>query len=133
WFAEEAGCFGPRWFIEYEAAISVEQTGKEVAFLEQALGLNRGMRILDVPSGHGRHSIEFAKRGYTVVGVDINNFFLEQAQSEAENHKISASFLHADMRKLNFQNEFDLAVNLFTSLGYFDDESDDRKIFDGVY
>ena len=36
------------------------------------------------------------------------------------------------MRKLKFKNEFDAALNLFTSFGYFQKFSDDMKVLKGV-
>ncbi|PYS08451.1 MAG: methyltransferase, partial [Acidobacteria bacterium] len=45
-------------------AITPQETEQDVNFLETELGLVKGSRVLDIPCGNGRHSLEFAKRGY---------------------------------------------------------------------
>src|SRR5262249_6572110 len=42
----------------------------EARFAAQVLGLGPGARVLDMPCGHGRHSVELARRGVAVTGVD---------------------------------------------------------------
>ncbi len=52
-------------------------TAQEVEFLVQVLGLEPGMTVLDVGCGPGRHAVALAKRGISVVAVDISERFLE--------------------------------------------------------
>ena len=89
WFGEEAGFFGPGYLVAYEDILPVERTQQEAAFLEKALALQPGAKILDMPCGHGRHAVALAKRGYSVTGVDLNNFFLQKAKEAAENEGVS--------------------------------------------
>ena len=49
----------------------VEDTKKEVDFLIDQLKLQGNERILDLACGYGRHSLELARRGYDVTGIDI--------------------------------------------------------------
>lgn len=129
WFAEETGFFGPNYLLEYAEILPHEKTLAEINFLEQALSLQQGMTILDMPCGHGRHSIELAKRGYAVTGVDLNNFFLKKAQETAKIEGVDIRLLQGDMRKVTFENEFDVVLNLFTAIGYFDNDDDDQNVF----
>ena len=133
WFSEEAGFFGPKYLREYGEALTPERTLSEVDFVERILNLEPNNKILDVPCGHGRHSVELAKRGYDVTGVELNKFFLEVAQKAADEAKVSLQFKQEDMRELNFDAEFDVALNLFTAMGYFEDDEDDRKFMTGIY
>jgi SAM-dependent methyltransferase len=133
WFSEEAGFFGPEYLVEYEETLPHERTIAEVDFVEKTLGLKPGISILDVPCGHGRHSVELAKRGYDVTGSELNRFFLSEAQKAAEAAGVSVRFEQGDMRELNFDGEFDVALNLFTAMGYFDNDEDDMKFMAGVY
>ena len=132
WFTEELGCFGPRWLVEYEALISPEETHRQVEFLERNLPLRRGMRIFDVPCGHGRHAVELARRGYDVLGIDINKFFLHQARDAANREGLSIEFQNEDMREVSWIEKFDVAINLYTSLGYFHEDAEDQKILCGI-
>jgi SAM-dependent methyltransferase len=132
WFSEEAGFFGPNYLVEYEETLPVERTLQEVEFLEKVLDLKPDMRILDMPCGHGRHSVELAKRGYHVTGVDLNTFFLEKAREAAKKEGVTLKLQQGDMRTTSFDGEFDVVLNLFTALGYFDDDADDQIVFNNL-
>jgi SAM-dependent methyltransferase len=84
-------------------------TVQEVAFLADALGLEPGMRLLDVGCGPGRHAHALAARGLEVVGVDISQRFVDLAARDAPP---GATFLRADARSLAFDTEFDAAISL---------------------
>lgn len=89
-------------------------TRNEVSFLIGALGLAPGARILDVGCGPGRHALEFARRGFEVVGVDISERFValgtEAAAAEGLIHLVR--FVHGDARALHFRGEFDVVLSL---------------------
>ncbi len=84
-------------------------TAQEVGFLVEALGLEPGMRVLDVGCGPGRHAHALAARGMEVVGVDISRRFVDLAGRDAPP---GATFLRADARTLAFASEFDAAISL---------------------
>lgn len=84
-------------------------TAQEVSFLIDALGLEPGMRLLDVGCGPGRHAHAFAAREIEVVGVDISQRFVDLARREAP---AGATFHRTDARHLHFDAEFDAAISL---------------------
>lgn len=84
-------------------------TDQEVAFLVGALGLEPGMRLLDVGCGPGRHSHALARLGIEVVGIDISQRFVDLATESAPP---GATFHRADARTLTFHDEFDAAISL---------------------
>lgn len=84
-------------------------TAQEVAFLVDALGLEPGMRLLDVGCGPGRHAHALAEQGIEVVGVDISQRFVDLARASAPP---GATFHRADARRLTFDGEFDAAISL---------------------
>lgn len=57
---------------------------QEVKFLLSEAEIKPNASILDLCCGTGRHSIELAKAGYTVTGLDISVGFLEIAQLKAK-------------------------------------------------
>jgi len=103
----------------------------EAAAVWKALKLKRGSRVLDLACGTGRHSILLARRGAAVLGVDKTPSYLEEARRRAASIK-NCRFALGDMRRLPFENEFDGAINLWTSFGYFAKPSDDLKALKGV-
>jgi SAM-dependent methyltransferase len=107
-------------------------TAQEVDGIEKLLHLKKGGRILDLACGAGRHSIGLAKRGYAVVGYDLSADLLREARAAAKKAGIKAAFTRGDMRDLPYKSEFDAAINMFSSFGYFDGIEDDRKVLAGV-
>ncbi|MBI4317105.1 MAG: class I SAM-dependent methyltransferase [Chloroflexi bacterium] len=97
------------------------------------VGLQAGARVLDLCCGVGRHSLEFARRGFCVTAVDKTRAFLARAGSDAEAAGLEVAFVHDDMRAFCQPDTFDVAVNLLTSFGYFEDPEDDRRVVRNVY
>ena len=86
--------------------------------------------ILDLGCGSGRHSIELNKMGYKVDGIDLSTKSLEIAKP-FENSRLK--FIRADFRKLDFENKYDIVLNLFTSFGYFDKEDEHARVFKKIF
>lgn len=110
-----------------EYALTLTETSAEVDFLERVLGLTAGAKIFDCPCCHGRHAVEFARRGYDVTGQDINSFFLGEARRAADRAQVAVRLVQSDMRQIPFDGEFDAVVNLFTAFGYLENEEEDEK------
>lgn len=127
WYSEEAGFFGPGYLKEYGDDLTQERTSIEVDFLEKVLALKPSSKVLDCPCGHGRHSIELALRGYNVTGQDLNSFFLQEAEKAAKQAEVSVRWIKGDMRQVPFEDEFDIALNLFTAFGYLESDEEDQK------
>jgi SAM-dependent methyltransferase len=110
---------------------AVAAAAAETRFLWKALGLKKGSRVLDIPCGTGRHAVRLARRGATVLGVDITPAYLREARRAAKRLP-NARFVRGDMRRVPLRGEFDAAINLWTSFGYFDKPSDDLKTLRGI-
>jgi SAM-dependent methyltransferase len=95
---------------------------REVDFIEERLGVEKGAVILDLACGYGMHAIEIASRGYSVVGYDLSLAMLARAADEAQDRGQKLNFLQGDMREMNFEETFDGIYCWSTSFGYFDDE-----------
>ncbi len=100
-----------------------EDTQTEAEYIQRLLQLPKGAKILDVPCGNGRISVELAARGYQVTGVDFSERQIEAARRLAAERQLGGltAFEQRDMRDLPWQNEFDAAICLWESFGYFDD------------
>ncbi|MEW6069848.1 MAG: class I SAM-dependent methyltransferase [Candidatus Thermoplasmatota archaeon] len=107
-------------------------TTKECDFIEEALNLPEHAKILDLACGIGRHSIELAKRGYNVTGLDYSTVFVNKAKKMAKDAKVNVRFFQGDMRKIPFKNKFDAVINMFTSFGYFHKDEDNMKVLKAV-
>jgi SAM-dependent methyltransferase len=87
-------------------------TEQEVDFLVDALGLDAGMRVLDVGCGPGRHSLALARRGFAVVGVDHSAEFVRLAREAAAAEDLAIEFEELDVRDLEHAGEFDATICL---------------------
>ena len=84
--------------------------------------------ILDLCCGPGRHSLELARRGYAVVGVDRTAAYIAEAKQRAKTDHLSIEFVKQDMRRFCRPGAFDAAINMFTAFGYFKNQQDDRRV-----
>jgi 2-polyprenyl-3-methyl-5-hydroxy-6-metoxy-1,4-benzoquinol methylase len=127
------GFFEQEWLNEIALHLPDEGTQTQVDFVVERLGLDAGARVLDVACGHGRHSLELARRGFRVTGVDLSPRSLELARKAAKGESLDVEFVERDARELDFDAEFDAAINLFTSvIGYFEDDADTQKVLNAV-
>ena len=96
------------------------------------LSIFRGA-VLALCCGPGRHSIVLAKRGLTVTSVDRTPFLLEKAKQRAKTENVNVEWILSDMRNFIRPNAYELALNMFTSFGYFDRKEDDILVLDNIY
>ncbi len=87
-------------------------TIKEIDFLTEELSLSPKSRILDIGCGTGRHSIELARRGYQITGVDISSGMLTEAKRAAEEAGVLVEWVHSDATKFRSKKLFDAAICL---------------------
>jgi SAM-dependent methyltransferase len=110
-----------------------EQAQEEVANIISLLKIGPEASVLDLCCGPGRHSLQLARRGFSVTAVDRTKTYLEKARKQAESEGFRIKFVEDDMRRFCRPTSFDVAINLFTSFGYFEDISDDKKVITNVY
>jgi SAM-dependent methyltransferase len=108
-------------------------TAAQVDYIIKLLQIEEGTKILDLCCGIGRHSLEFARRGFQVTGVDRTKPYLDKAKQQAEAEDLQIEFVNEDMRKFYREATFDVVINMFTSFGYFEDADDDRRVVENVY
>lgn len=134
WFEPVAAHLG-RAYLRYSFTRGTRQ---EIDFLFEALGLETGMRVLDVGCGPGRHALELAQRGISVHGIDISIDFVELARdavSRLPAGSASCTFERLDARAIGdrWTESFDAAICLCQgAFGLMLDTDDDRAVLDGM-
>jgi SAM-dependent methyltransferase len=126
------GWFEDDWLDLLAPRFPAERTELAVEFLVQQLALEPGSRVLDVACGHGRVALPLARRGIRVTGIDASPRSLALAREAADAEGLDVELVELDMRELDYGAEFDAAINVFSSFGYFDDEADDRRVLEGI-
>ncbi len=110
-----------KWRFAERDAFLIENILKE-------FGIIKG-KILDLMCGNGRISINLAKHGYRVIGVDFSRDFIHDAVSKAREFGLISSvrFICGDVRnlkELNIGTGYDAALLVWSSLGYYTREED---------
>lgn len=105
-----------------------EEHAKLLSNLLKEKGL-KNSKVLDVPCGIGRVAVPLAKLGYTVTGVDLSPYFVGLAKKKARQFSVTkrVSFSVGRMKDVDSMfppGHFDVAINIFTSIGYGTDEDD---------
>jgi len=116
------------YLFAYKDDLSAERSDAEVAQLVKVLELEHPMRILDLACGFGRHANRLAALGYSVTGVDLMPGFLALARQQAAEMGVQVDYRQGDMRQLDYQDEFERVLLLFTSFGYFEDSQNELVV-----
>lgn len=142
WWSEDYGFFGD-FYIEGDASkdgyliekkqILKERTISEINGVVKLLSLSEGAKILDCPCGYGRHSIELAKQGFSVVGSDINSKHLSKAEKDSIVAEVKVDFKKENMLSLEYSNQFDAVINMFYSFGFFDTDAENNTVLKNFY
>ncbi len=121
------------WTLDIQNQSWVEDTGRQVDFIIRKLGLRGGERVLDLACGFGRHSLELARRGFAVTGVDSTPSYIRFAEEVAQKEGLNARFFCQDIREANFEQTFDAVLNMADgAIGYLENDAENRKIFSVV-
>jgi SAM-dependent methyltransferase len=101
------------------------ETTEEVQGVWELVELREGSRVLDAPCGYGRLSLPIARKGAIVVGVDQSEELLAQAEkSRGDLPTEGLRYFRHDLRKPLTEGGFDVAFNVFSSIGYGTEKDD---------
>jgi SAM-dependent methyltransferase len=133
--AEEIGSEEEFWERIQPYMFSEEKLESAPEDVEEVLELvdTEPEKILDMPCGVGRHSIELAERGFDVTGVDATSAYIDSAKEALEESDAEVEFIENDMRDFSREESFDLALNLWNSFGYFRDDGDNREVLENFF
>ena len=111
---------------------SFEQAASQIDDLTQLLSITSGT-VLDLGCGPGRFSVPLSKAGFGVTGVDLQPYLIEKAQAYAASENVTIEWVEADMRRFQRTDAFNVALNLYSSFGYFDNPEKDFRVIENVY
>lgn len=129
WFVKAFDRHWLRLYAHRDDAEAQARTGDIV----RLLGVRAGHRVLDAGCGAGRYCRAFAARGFRVTGVDLSSDLLDVARESSPALPGAPQYHRGDVRQLPFFQQFEAAISMFTSFGYFEDRSDDVRIFQGIH
>lgn len=84
-------------------------------------------KCLELGCGNGRISINMAKQGFDVTGVDISELYIKEARKKAARMRVKANFMKGDLRKMEkiVHGKFDVVISIWTSIGFYDRKTDE--------
>jgi SAM-dependent methyltransferase len=117
--------------VVLNSRLALSNASKDVRNLSKLLGISGAdaarMKVLDAPCGTGRHTLALSRKGMKVTGLDINPVLLRLAKANLKKAGLSAHLCKGNILKLQrFRNRFDLVINLFSSIGYFQNDKTNR-------
>jgi SAM-dependent methyltransferase len=142
WWSEESGFFGKHYlegdnskegYLVGKKQTLEERTSTEVEGIIRLLDLKDGEKILDVPSGYGRHSIGLAGKGFDVTGIELNSIHLNEAIKNAQKAEVKPNFIKDNMIDIAYKEKFDAIINMFYSFGFFETDEENNKVLQNFY
>lgn len=118
-------------YWKFEGILAAHNVQSGVGFMERVLELRPGGRVLDLGCALGQHSIELARRGYDVTGLEYSEAFLNVAKERVHEADVSVRLVQGDMINLAFEGEFDAVILWGNTFGMFADE-DNRRTLEGI-
>jgi len=76
-------------------------------------------RILDLGCGPGFYTSRLAKLKHSCVGIDCSPASIEYATRQAAEQRLDCTYVHGDMRTIDFGTGFDLVMMVFGELNVF--------------
>jgi len=126
WYLPSSGIWDDRYMNEKRKILTKGRNLREFKIIKKFIkGKNK--HILDAPCGYGRLSNLLAKDGYKVTGIDVNKYFINIAKEEAKKNKLDIKYKTIDIFKFKASNKYDVVLNIFTSLGYFESEEKNER------
>lgn len=119
-------------FAEWVPFPDTQASAKDVDTIESFVGLVPPKLVLDIGCGNGRHSLEFAKRGYQVIGIDIAKRFITEAKKAAKNVVEKVEFRFQRASELTERNVFDFALAYWHTIGFMSDD-EIKNHFSSIY
>lgn len=108
------------------------QVRAQVDGVERFLLLEPRARVLDLGCGRGSQTIELARRGYRVLGMDADEKTLAHGRTAARDEKVYVHFTKNDPRQIPYRGEFDAVLCLSSSFGRLASERDDQRALESV-
>lgn len=127
-----ASWFDTPWYPILYKNRSESEASAFISRLLEHLSLSAGASVLDLACGRGRHSLQLARAGFQVTGLDLSESSIASAKESAKRESIDVDFEVHDMREPFRTNSFDAILNMFTSFGYFDSDADNKAVLAAV-
>ncbi|TQR10594.1 class I SAM-dependent DNA methyltransferase [Psychrobacillus soli] len=122
-----------RFAFIYDSLMSDIPYDKYAKWVQASAPASSGKRLVDIGCGTGVLSVQFAKAGYDVIGVDLSESMLTIAQSRSLEQGTDISFVCQSMSEIDGMDEVDVAVIAIDSINYLDTLEEVKQTFERIY
>ncbi len=85
--------------------------------------------VLELGCGTGNLTLELAKRGYEMIGLDSSADMLDVASNKAKRKGLDILFIHQDMREFELFGTVDAVICMLDSINYVTKKRDLEQVF----
>jgi len=96
-----------------------EVIDRHIEWIHRKLLKGKQSRILDLGCGPGFYTSRLARLGHECVGIDYSPASIKYAEEEASKEGLGCKYLHEDIRKAEFGEEFGLVIFIYGELNVF--------------
>lgn len=121
--------FFAKYYDELTQNVEYSRRADYFSALLLSCGIESGT-VLDLACGTGSLTVELAKHGYDMIGVDASGDMLCRAQNKAFESGVSPMFLCQRMQELDLYGTVDAAVCSLDSINHLTDEKDVKRTFE---
>jgi SAM-dependent methyltransferase len=121
--------FDSQYAAQYDRLYAGKDYRAECDLIEAAIAKRAPRRprtLLDVGCGTGQHSIELARRGFDVTGVDLSESMLHHAADNASvlEEARRPRWVHGDARSFDAGGPHEVGIMMFAVIGYLTHNDD---------
>lgn len=117
-----------KYLQEHKDFLTASKTKTDCDFIVKVLNLKKSDKIIDLACGDGRITVELAKRGFNIEGLDFSQSLLRIARKKAEENNVSINFYYQDLDNLSLKHKYNKAFIFFSHFGILDPE----KVFKNI-
>jgi SAM-dependent methyltransferase len=110
----------------------VSHVRAQIDGVERFISLEPRSRLLDLGCGFGHQTLELARRGHRVLGMDESERSLSEARQAARSDRLNVHFTRNDPRQIPYRGEFDAVLCLSSAFGRLVSERDDQRALESI-
>lgn len=96
---------------------------------------NDGKHILDIACGTGNYTIELARKGFIVDGIDLDSEMIKAGKKKAKSENLDIKFIQGNMKDIKVifsDKKYDLVYCIGNSLVHLDNEDDIGQLINDI-
>lgn len=120
-------CWFDKNYLQLYKHRNTHEAKVQIDLIKRSIDLKKDHRILDLACGDGRYTYLLKDLGYRIIGLDLSRELIKEGRDKYG----PLDLIVGDMRSI--PGSYDVVLSLFTSFGYFNEDSENFRVFRAVY